>query len=75
MKNEIKMTNIWQNVLACDALCNPFRAPNNPSLSILIFLAKIKKFKYLSNVNHFRDSISSKKEPSVTGEINVPRKM
>ena len=33
-----EMTNVWQNILACDALCNPFRAPNNPCLSIFLIL-------------------------------------
>ena len=27
------MTNVWQNVLAVDAICNAYRAPNNPCLS------------------------------------------
>jgi len=29
------MTYVWQNVLACDALCNPYRAPKNPNLKTL----------------------------------------
>jgi len=29
------MTNVWQNVLACDALCNSYRAPINPNIKTL----------------------------------------
>lgn len=32
------MTNVWQNILACDALCNAYRAPNNPCLSRVYFV-------------------------------------
>lgn len=66
------MANIWQNILACDAVCNPLRAPNNPILSTHFYylFAHNSRIFYSCLIAFHRDTVFTPQSSFVARSIS-----
>ncbi|XP_046652475.1 WD repeat-containing protein 13-like [Daphnia pulicaria] len=74
------MANVWQNILASDALCNHLRTPNNPCLKTLYLrrralLLQEKSTKVSSSEESFRRSYLQLRSTILYERYGVPKEI